>query len=75
MAKRTKATEVADKKVKDIEEKLKKFLGCTYGGPSLSYDKDKDRFVLYVWSDAPVGMMEYATGKTLAALLRKASQL
>ena len=39
---------------------LKHVLGGTYGGPSLSVDPDSKEFVLYSWTDAPVGMHDHA---------------
>ena len=44
-------------------DELKKILGETYGGPSLSVEDGK--FVIYVWGDAPVGMGILAKGDTL----------
>ena len=47
--------------------KFKDLLGHCYGGPSISFEQD--RFVLYVWGDAPVDYRILAEGKTLEALL------
>lgn len=46
---------------------LKAALGPTYGGPSLSVEGDK--FVLYAWTDAPVGEELLASGDTLEECL------
>jgi hypothetical protein len=46
-----------------IQEKLREILGDTYGGPSLSIDRNK--FVIYVWTDAPVGEDILSSGDTL----------
>lgn len=48
------------------EETIRKALGGAYGGTSLSVEGDD--FVLYAWSDAPVGTEELARGKTFAEL-------
>lgn len=53
----------------EVNKYLKNVLGGEYGGPSLSYDKDNDRFVLYDWCDAPVRTNVLATGKTIQELL------
>lgn len=52
----------------ELEDLARECLGGTYGGPSLSYD-GKD-FVVYEWSDAPVGMDEIGRGKTVMDALR-----
>jgi len=52
-----------------IEEALKKVLGSVYGGPSISYENDK--FVLYEWGDAPVGMYILISASTFEELLEK----
>jgi hypothetical protein len=46
---------------------LKSKLGHTYGGPSLSYENNE--FILYTWTDAPVGEQILAKGKTLKELM------
>jgi hypothetical protein len=56
---------VIDKVAKDV-------LGDTYGGPSLSWDKEKKEFVVYYWYDAPVGEEELGRGKTILSALRAA---
>ncbi len=33
---------------------LKRVLGPPYGGPSISYDEEREEYVLYDWGDAPV---------------------
>lgn len=50
-----------------IEDQLKKILGATYGGPSISFQNGE--FVLYEWSDAPVSTDILAKGKTLQELI------
>jgi hypothetical protein len=50
----------------NINTWLKSKLGGTYGGPSLSYEDNE--FVLYIWTDAPVGEKILAKGKTLKEL-------
>lgn len=50
------------------EKTLREALGGTYGGPSISFEEGE--WVLYSWSDAPVGMDTHARGKTLAELAR-----
>jgi hypothetical protein len=46
---------------------LRKVLGETYGGPSISVENGK--FVLYEWCDAPVGMKILAKGDTFEELM------
>lgn len=48
-------------------EWLKSKLGSTYGGPSLSYQDGE--FILYTWTDAPVGEQILAKGKTFKELI------
>lgn len=55
-------------------QRMAKILGPTYGGPSISYDKDTKEFVLYRWYDAPVDIEELSRGKTLLSLLRNVSK-
>jgi len=47
---------------------LKKILGETYGGPSLSVEDDQ--WVIYNWADAPVNTEIMARGETLAECIR-----
>ena len=52
------------------EVKLRKILGPEYGGPSISVNAAGE-FILYTWSDAPVGMTILATAHTLEGLVVK----
>lgn len=52
-----------------MDELLKKVLGHTYGGPSISYEND--RFVLYGWGDAPVNMDVLLSAKTWDEFVEK----
>lgn len=49
-----------------LEEQLREILGGTYGGPSLSYEKGRQKFVIYSWYDAPVGDDILAEGATIS---------
>lgn len=55
--------------IKQIEKKLSKILGNTYGGPSISYDPNNKMFILYEWGNAPIDMGELSGGYTLEALI------
>ncbi len=52
-----------------VEDRFRKILGASYGGPSISIDEEKGDFILYEWGDAPVGMETLARGATLKELL------
>jgi hypothetical protein len=51
----------------EMNKRLRKLLGETYGGPSISFEEG--RFVLYTWTDGPVGTTILAEGATLLELL------
>lgn len=48
---------------------LKKVLGPTYGGPSLSYDDGK--FILYSWGDAPVSIEILVSDSDFVSFVQK----
>lgn len=57
-----------------LNDLLPSILGDSYGGPSISYDLgtepgDDPKFVLYTWTDAPVGIEILAEGDTLQDML------
>lgn len=52
---------------KDLNASLKKWLGASYGGPSISYEDGK--FILYAWGDAPVSMEIIAKSDTIEGLV------
>lgn len=62
-----------DVNIEDLEDLLRRVLGGTYGGPSLSYDESTGEFVLYEWGDAPVSEEEIARALTLEDLWYKIS--
>jgi hypothetical protein len=51
------------------QNKLKTILGSSHGGPSISWDEQRQLFVLYCWYDAPVGDDELVTGASLEELI------
>lgn len=52
---------------------LKKVLGVSYGGPSISYENGK--FILYKWYDAPVNMEILVSDKTWGGFVEKLNEL
>jgi hypothetical protein len=54
----------------NTNKELRKILGSAYGGPSISVNESNE-FVLYTWSDAPVGMLILETASTLENLVTK----
>jgi len=50
-----------------INTALRRYLGATYGGPSLSYEDGE--YVLYTWTDAPVNIEIIARSPSLHGLL------
>jgi len=52
-----------------FSKELQTILGPTYGGPSISFEDGK--FVLYTWTDAPVGMEILISGTSIPDLVRK----
>ncbi len=61
-------------KIENLETRLKTILGGTYGGPSISYEKETEEFVIYRWFDAPVGDEILGRGKTLHKALLEAEK-
>jgi len=53
---------------------LNKALGGPYGGPSISRE-DSGKYILYSWTDAPVGYAIYAEGDTFDELLAEVAKL
>lgn len=51
-----------------MDEDWKIFLGCTYGGPSISFEPP-NKFVAYEWGDAPVSDTILAEADTIDELL------
>lgn len=50
--------------------KLRQILGPTYGGPSLSFDKVSNQYIIYKWHDAPVDEEILATGTSLTDVIK-----
>jgi len=48
-----------------VQGQLKSVLGGTYGGPSLAYSSARKKFIIYEWTDAPIGIEEHAEGDTI----------
>ena len=54
-----------------IQFEMSKILGAPYGGPSLSYDKETKRWIIYRWQDAPIDMDVIAQGVSLEDVVKK----